>query len=227
MEALRAQIRHLQRHAEALGQPRDQVGLVAGGDLHRVAHFRRVDHMRGERLASEALAGCHRHGGATHAIVGHPAEHAPERQQCHRGAARGQCHGPARRAPAPGLARLTMQCRRQRGQRHRFVQDGIQPAVQRIGLAAPRGDLRRRVRVLRQVRFHRGAARAGQLAIGVGMEIGFVDRGHHFTRCSELAAGTGWAGEPPSSKRRISSRARARRDITVPCGMSSTRAASA
>ena len=99
--------------------------------------------------------------------------------------------------------------------RHRLVQHAIEGGLQQVALALPVGDLAGGVRVARQEGFNLAALLGREFAVGIGVKrpvfhvvVQFVG---HFTRLSPVCPRS-------SSNCRICSRARDRRDITVPTG---------
>ena len=101
----------------------------------------------------------------------------------------------------------------------RFIQDRVKLGMQRLILARPFLHTRSICRVCSQPGFNFKAARIGKRAIHKSMQVFFAYVVCHFTTFN-CTAGS------PASICRIRSRARERRDITVPTGTPRTWAAS-
>lgn len=200
--------------------------FFVGGHLHHVFRLGGKDNVRHQRVVGETL---HRHGDFRNTPT-EPARCGPDGHACH---AEGQ------RAPSTQCAKARSglpPCRsldrgRNPPRRHGFVEQRVKRAME-VGVhRPPPRHLCGGVRMGGQIRLHRGAACGRQAPVCVGVEFVDVNVGRHgsphFTRCSAAPPPAGWdAAGVPSSATRMRSRARDRRDITVPTGTPSTSAAS-
>src|SRR5882672_10498404 len=186
----------LQGGAEPFGQPAHQVGFFAGGHLDRVAHLRGVYHVRRGRLPRERDRD-HLRGDELPAEQ--PAEPDPEREyrrRCGILPPRTRTHG-----EEWGGDRLV---------EHRVVERAQQRVLLRVGAHALCV-----VRMSSQPCVHLSPLGVGESAVNVGMHFDLGQR-LHFTTFRGI---TFWL---PSSWR-MRSRARDRRDMTVPMGISRAR----
>ena len=102
--------------------------------------------------------------------------------------------------------------------RHRLVQHAVVGRAHLLADAPVAFDALRILRMRGEPRRDRGAPFLRQVAVGVRLQVVIADRLAHFTTFSFAATGC------PSIDARSFSRARDRRDITVPIGMPSVRA---
>jgi hypothetical protein len=200
------ELRRAQRRAEPLREPGDEMRLLVGTDLHGVAHFGRVGHVRDRRAPRHRRAGV---GYGRAARLEFPSGQRAEQE--------GDDHPPGGKHVAAPPGPRTNKLRRERLGDDRVV-DGAQflrqPAIvgNALGFFGASG----------KPRFDRHAALGLEPAVGVRLEVCLGDRRFaHFTSFS-FAAAADW----PSIIVRSFSRARDSRDITVPIGTSSVRATS-
>ena len=192
----------MQRCAEALGQPADKMCLLARADFYRVQHLGRIHHMRQCGLLRQIGRDGQRFFAAQR-----PAQHATH--ECG-----GEQRGVAQRAwcAARGFHPQRF--------RHWLVECAIEQCMQLFVLARIGMHALGLGRIGSEIGLDRGAARGIQLPVDIGVQFSLRHRRivFHFTLLN--------AGPAPFSCVRKRSRARDRRDITVPIGMPSVLATS-
>lgn len=140
-------------------------------------------------------------------LADRPAGNTAEYRAQHRGR-----NGPA---AAPRTRRI------EQAHRDRLLEHGLKRGAQCLAVRAVGLEPCRELRIGRQLGFDFGAPRLGQPAVDKGLQIGFGNtRFVHLTTCKRSADGV------PSIAVRNLSRARDRRDITVPIGTPSVVATS-
>ena len=190
----------------------DQVRALVG------PHFDRVPHLDREGLPGRDRVGRR----SVQAVAAGPAmaEPAPGCTQAghqHDGGSAGEMAGQP--LPAAGQQSVNPQ-----PGWDRLVELGLQRAGKGLALGVVAVQPRGLVRVRVQVGLDKGSPFRRQLAVNEGLQVVLADRDAgrlrvgHFTLLRSGRAGR----RSPSSSRRNCSRARLRRDITVPTGMSST-----
>ncbi len=188
------------------------MGFLVAAHFHWMQHLARIEAVGGQGFADHRAVG---ERACRHHVAPEPARNGAGRHQQDRG--RG--HTPV--AVRFGLHPVGHAMRGKPG-RHRLARDMAVEFAQRLVLPVPVADILGKHGVVGEMPLDLDATIIVEQPVGIGEQVAFGDR-------------TGVAGHfivlsfgPPSSVRlRSVARARPRRDISVPTGMSRTAAASA
>ena len=186
--------------------------LLIGAHLHRMAHFGRISRVRDGGAARH-----HRALGKRRPRRPAPVARLPACERAEQRAKRDPAGDGGDPAGTRATCRRAFEILRDRLGEHRIVS-----SAQCLAETAVGGDALRVLGARGKPGFDLGLAFGAESPVGVGLQVGFRDGGFraHFTTFSLAAAP--W----PSIIMRSFSRARDRRDITVPIGMPTARATS-